>query len=323
MKTNVAVVVPNWNGEEFLAECLESLESQTQPAHLVVVDNGSEDKSVDILEQKFPNVEIVRLDRNYGFAGGVNRGIETAIENGSELIALFNNDAVADRNWLKGLVAAANQHPEAGIVTGKLLRDDKKHIDSVGAAYSTWGMPFPIGRGEIDKGQYETGQHVFAGTGGASLYRMSLFKKIGLFDEDFFAYFEDDDISFRAQLAGISVWYEPKAVAYHRVSATTSKLGTFTRYHSVKNFVYLYCKNMPGSLFWKYKPAMLIWLLRMGLGSLKHGGFGAYCKALWVAFVKMPSTLSKRRHIQKNRTVSPQHIDALLHHGKPPKRQSS
>ncbi len=319
MKTNAMIVVPNWNGEEYLSECLRSLEKQTLSSNIIVVDNGSHDGSVQMVEKNFPHTELICLKENRGFDGGVNAGIKRAMKHGSEYIALFNNDAIASNTWLESLVDCMNAHPEAGIVTGKLMRADKKHIDSTGEFYSTWGMPFPRGRNEVDEGQYDKEQPVFAGTGGASLYRTQLLREIGLFDENFFAYFEDVDIGFRAQLAGWSVRYTPKAVAYHHVGGTSSKLGSFTRYHSIKNFILLYNKNMPGWLFWKYKPLFLVQLLRLLAGSIRDKQTIVFIKALARALRLMPNTLSTRRHIQKSRKINTREVSRMFHRGRPPK----
>lgn len=314
----VAIVVPNWNGKKFIGRCLESLKKQSTSANIVVADNGSSDGSVEYIKANFPKVYVLELDKNYGFAGGVNRGIEHAISQKADFVALFNNDAVADKDWLKRLLNSAD-NKNIGIVTGKLMRSDKKHIDSTGEFYSIWGLPFPRGRNEVDRGQYDEPGEVFAASGGASLYRVKMLKQIGLFDEDFFAYFEDVDISFRAQLAGWKIMYTPGAIAYHRVGATSSKLGSFTRYHSVKNFILLYKKNMPGILFWKYKPLFFIQLVRMKLGSIRDVQFGAFLKGFFGALLLLPKTLLKRRKIQKNRQVSVEYIDSILYHKRPPK----
>lgn len=319
MKTNVFVVVPNWNGKNFLAACLGSLEKQTVKARLLVVDNCSSDGSVAFLQKNFPNVELVLLPNNKGFAGGVNEGIKRAMQADAEYVALFNNDAVADETWLEKLVACATTHPRSGIVTGKLMRDDKKHIDSTGDFYSTRGLPFPRGRNHVDKGQYDKGAYVFGASGGASLYRVKTLKDIGLFDEQFFAYFEDVDISFRAQLAGWKVRYTPEAVAYHRIGGTSSRLGAFSRYHSVKNFVLLYTKNMPGWLYVKYLPLFLLQLVRMLLGSLRDGQIITFVSAVAKAVLLLPATLKARRDIQKKRVVSTKDVLDILYRDKPPK----
>lgn len=319
MKTKVVVVIPNWNGQDFIVECLRSLEKQTLKPKIVVVDNGSVDDSVQIIKDMFPGVELLLQKTNLGFAGGVNKGIAWAIKNDYEYVALFNNDAVASKDWLKNLVNAGDNHKETGIITGKFMRMDKKHIDSTGDFYTVWGIPFPRGRNQLDTGQYDTAEYVFGATGGASLYRTAMLKEIGLFDERFFAYYEDVDISFRAQLAGWKVWYEPGAIAYHHVSATSARLGGFSRYHSTKNFTLLFNKNMPGSLFWKYKPLFLYGLLRMLGGAIRDHHIGSFIKGVVKSFVLLPNTHQQRKKIQGNLTVSTEYIDSILYKGKPPK----
>ncbi len=311
------VIVPNWNGEDYIAECLTSLRKQSLRPHIIVVDNGSSDSSVERIKKDFPEVELLEFPDNAGFAGGVNRGIRPALEAGYEFIALFNNDAVAGKDWLKHLVQTAQAQPKAGIVTGKFMKMDKKHFDSTGDFYSTWGMPFPRGRNQIDRGQYNTAGPVFSATGGASLYRAKTLREIGLFDEDFFAYFEDVDISFRAQLAGWQVWYEPRAVAYHHVGRTSSRMGSLARYHSIKNCMLLYDKNMPGWLYWKYLPLFLAQLTRIQLGAIRDRQFGVFTKAFFAAARLSPSTFAKRQRIQAKRRVPLSYIDALLYHGRP------
>lgn len=319
MKTNVVVVIPNWNGEDFIAECLASLKEQSLKHDVIVVDNGSVDSSVNIIEASFSHVRVLRFDDNAGFAGGVNRGIRPALNEQYEYIALFNNDAFADKHWLSNLVQAAEKHPEAGIVTGKFMRMDKKHVDSTGDCYSIWAMPFPRGRNEIDNGQYDTAEYVFSGTGGASLYRASMLEEIGLFDEEFFAYYEDVDISFRAQLYGWKVWYQPTAIAYHHVSGTSSKLGEFSRFHATKNFYMLYAKNMPARLYWKYGLLFLVQAVRLLGSSILLGHGLIHIKGVLRAFANSPHITRERLRNQRGRKVSTKEIDALLYKHRPPK----
>lgn len=315
----IFVVIPNWNGADLIADCLKSLEKQTLKPKIVVVDNGSVDESVAIISKQFPNLHLIKLSHNTGFAGGVNSGIEYALGQGADAIALFNNDAIATPSWLQGLVTAMHLDDKTGIVTGKLMRDDRTHIDSTGDFYTSRGMPFPRGRNQKDTGQFDVAEPVFGASGGASLYRSRLLREIGFFDEDFFAYYEDVDISFRAQLAGWHIWYTPAAVAYHHVSSTSSKLGNFSRFHSIKNFIYLYNKNMPTLLYWKYLPLYLLQLARMFVGSLRDMIPHVFIKAVLVATLKTPGTLSKRLRIQKQRQVSPALIDSQLIKSRPPK----
>lgn len=319
MKTRVAVVIPNLNGGDFIANCLNSLEKQSVKPHILVVDNGSADSSVGIINNSFPGVELLTFKDNAGFSGGVNRGLRPLLKQSYDYIALLNNDAVVDKDWLKELLRAAEKNKKLGIITGKFMRMDKKHIDSTGDMLSTRGMPFPRGRNQKDSQDFNDPGLVFGATGGASLYNTKMLNQIGLFDEDFFAYFEDVDISFRAQLAGWKVWYQPTAIAYHHVGGTSSKMGNFARFHTIKNFMMLYNKNMPGWLFWKYKPLFFYQLIRIKLGALRDGDFGVFLSAFWAATKLCPSTIKKRRAIQKTRKVSSKYINSILFHGRPPK----
>lgn len=315
----VAVIIPNWNGGEWVTEALDSLEEQTfKDFKIIVVDNGSTDGSNRLIKRRYPGVEIIQLDRNYGFAGGVNRGIETALAEKTEFIALFNNDAVAEQNWLKWLIESAETNPLIGAVGSKQLRGDRQTIDSTGDFYSVWGLPFPRGWGELDSGQYDDKVKIFAAPGAACLYRAEMLRQVGSLDEDFFAYWEDVDLSFRARLAGWKVTFQPKAIIYHRVNATSANMGHFARYHTSKNFVYLYLKNMPGWLAWKYLPRFLGGFAMMSANSILRGQGAAMLQAWTQIILKFPATLAKRHRIQKGRRVKPSEIDRLLYRQIPP-----
>lgn len=314
----IFVVIPNWNGADMIAAALKSLEKQTQKHHVVVVDNGSIDASVEIIEQEFPSVHLIKLPVNTGFSGGVNTGIRYALDQDADAIALLNNDAVAEKNWLKELVMLMSNKPEAGIVTSKIARSDKKHLDSTGDFYSAWGTAFPRGRDEADNGQYETAEEVFAASGGASLYRTELFMQVGLFDQDFFAYYEDVDISFRARLAGWKVWYQPKAVVYHEVGATSSKIHDFGTYHGLKNIFFLSYKNLPLSLLIWQLPKRAVYYIGLHARAWTLGKPVASLKALGMVIVLLPKKTFERWKIQSKRTVSAKDIDALIYHDLPP-----
>jgi GT2 family glycosyltransferase len=245
--TKVAVVIPNWNGKDELPKCLDSLQAQTVQRRIIVVENGSTDGSGELVTSLYPGITLLPQSKNLGFAGGVNAGIRYALEQDFEYIALLNNDAVADRNWLRELMGTLEHNPKAGIATCKFMTIDKKHLDSTGDIYTTWGLPYPRGRGEPVNEAYDKDTKVFGASGGASLYRASMLLQIGLFDEDFFAYYEDIDISFRAQLAGWKVLYNPRAIAYHQIGATSSKKKGFTTYQTLKNYPWVITKNVPGS----------------------------------------------------------------------------
>lgn len=315
-----AVVIPNWNGAHFLADCLSSLAAQSQPATVIVVDNGSTDGSAELVRSRFPEVTLVELSRNRGFAGAVNAGIRCALPDKVEYVALLNNDAVAEPGWLERLIATADAHPEAGIVASKLLLEDGVYIDSTGDFYSSWGWAYPRGRDEVDSGQYDgpDAREVFCGSGGASLFRAAMLDDVGLFDEDYFAYLEDQDLGFRAQLMGWKARYEPGAVAHHRLMGTSATIGNFGRYQAIRNCIYLYVKNMPAPLCWKYLPKFLLGLALMAANDLRRRRFRAIAGAYLEAVRRLPSMLGKRRQIQAGRRVDPAFIDSILIHPLPP-----
>lgn len=319
MKMKVAVVIPNWNGADMLVQSIKTLQAQTYAHTLVVVDNGSVDNSVELVETNFPDAVLLKNPVNLGFAGGVNTGIRYALKENFDAIALFNNDAQADQKWLEYLVQNLEDYPEVGIVTCKFMSLDKTHLDSTGDIYTTWGLPYPRGRDEKAGDQYDSDPWVFGASGGASLYRSAMLHQIGLFDEDFFAYYEDVDISFRAQLAGWKARYEPKAKAYHATSSTGSKIKGFFTYQTIKNYPFVFWKNVPMGLM----PVMLPrFVLAYGVFTLK-GLFTPHrtwftLKGLFVTTVLVPKKLWQRRLIMKTRKVSNDYIRSILTWDLPP-----
>jgi GT2 family glycosyltransferase len=315
-----AVVIPSWNGARFLRDCLRSVAAQTHPAMVIVVDNASTDGTRELVRGAFPEVTLLSLPSNRGFAGAVNAGIQHALRAGVDYVALLNNDAHAEPHWLERLLATAEAHPEAGIVTSKLLLADGVHIDSTGDFYSSWGWAYPRGRGEVDAGQYD-GPHlreVFCGTGGASLLRARMLADVGLFDEDYFAYLEDQDLGFRAQLRGWKARYEPRAVAYHRMMGTSAALGHFGRYQAIRNCIFLYVKNLPAPLCFKYLPKFLLGLALMAANDVRRRRFGAIAGAYLDAISRLPAMLRKRHRVQAGRRVEVSYIDSILVHPLPP-----
>jgi GT2 family glycosyltransferase len=258
----------------------------------VVVDNGSRDDSVAYIREKYPSVHLIEHAHNKGFAGGVNAGIRWAIHNGFEFVALLNNDAVAEQDWLKHLLATLDSNPEVGIATPKFLDSNKEHFDSTGDIYTTWGLPYPRGRGEPVSDKYDSQTEIFGASGGASLYRAKMLEDIGLFDEDFFAYYEDVDLSFRAQLAGWKVRYVPTALAYHEVGATSALVKGFTTYQALKNYPWMLWKNVPLSLLPTILPRFLLAYNAVFWSSVAKGRGWPALKGSFVSLVLLPKKLA-------------------------------
>ncbi len=315
---SAAVVIPNWNGRQDLPACLDSLREQTVPIEIVVVENGSSDGSAEMLRMSYPDVTVLAQPVNLGFAGGVNVGLRYAMHRGHEYVALLNNDAIAAPTWVEHLVAEMSRDEGVGMVASKFLTMDGTRIDSTGECYSTWGLPFPRGRGEERLDAYDAHTELFGASGGSTLYRTEMLRDIGLFDEDFFAYFEDVDLSWRAHLRGWRVRLAPAAVAYHRIGATSGRLPGFTTYQTLKNLPWVVAKNVPRRYLSTVVPRLaLAYTLTFWRAVLRgHGGIAV--KGAVVATVKFPGKLAARRAIQRGRLIDDEAVGRLLTWDLPP-----
>lgn len=320
---SVLIVVLNWNGLDDTENCLKSLHKQTYSNYkIALVDNGSvelnTEQRLNTLKETYGDLlHILRNKTNLGFDGGVNTGIRYGLTHGLKHIALFNNDAVAEPDWLERLVTASNKQG-SHITTGLLLHEDGTTIDSSGDWYTTWGLPFPRSRDEPTENAPHAG-FIFGGSGGASLYNVELFKNIGLFDETFFAYYEDVDISFRALLAGYKAYYEPAAVAYHKQGATSSKIPGFAVKQTMKNLPLLFIKNVPTSMLipigLKFWPAYYLILGNALLSPNFTAALTGYIQGIWHFWTH---AIPARIKIQSNKKVSDQIIRNLLVNDLPP-----
>jgi GT2 family glycosyltransferase len=316
---DIAIIVLNWNGREFLKICLDSLRTQTfKGFKVILVDNGSTDGSVEFVRENYPEVAVIALDKNYGFAKGNNVGIEEALKNKDiKYIALLNNDTEATPYWLGELIQALDNNTDVGFCTSKMLRFyNRQIIDEAGHAFCRYGFAYKIGVGEEDKGQYDNFRMVFGACAGAVMYRRAMLEEIGLFDEDFFAYCEDIDLDFRAQLQGYKCLYVPTAVIYH-IGGGTAKWGSAKCiYLSNRNRITVLLKNMPLFLFLKnffgilwveLKTAIQVIFLKPHRRIMLKGGIDA--------LRQLPKTLKKRRKIQQSRKVSNKYIESLFIEG--------
>ncbi|MBA2441854.1 MAG: glycosyltransferase family 2 protein [Rubrobacter sp.] len=309
----ITIVIPNWNGRRLLEACLASLREQSfRDFETLVVDNGSTDGSVELVELEFPEARVVTLEENRGFSAAVNRGIE---ESGSELVALLNNDTEQDPGWLAALVRAAEGHPEAGSFASKLLDAGERGVlDGAGDALRRSGLPYRLGHGEADRGRYDSLSPVFGACAAAALYRRAMLEDVGRFDEDFFAYCEDADLSFRAQLAGYRCLYVPGAVVYHVGSAssggkrspTAVRLGT-------QNGLNVLVKNLPAPLVPRLAPFILAGQVsRLVMTTRSTDTLRANLAGYAGVWRLLPEMLRKRRGVQARRRVSNAYVRRLL-----------
>ena len=216
-------------------------------------------------------------------------------------------------DWLASLCTALDKHPELGFCASKILfLGPSQVINAVGDAYSPWHSPRNIGVGQVDYGQYETVRKVFGACAAASIYRRSMFDEIGLFDEDFWAYYEDVDISFRAQLYGYQCLYVPTAVVYHVGSGTAGHLSPRVVYFLRRNFLFLIVKNMPWKLMLKYLIPMIGLQVGLDITYILRGHMKSVVKARLDALKGLPKMWRKRRKIQQDRRVSDAYLESLF-----------
>lgn len=308
----ISVIIPNWNGVRFLRGCLDSLRAQTyRDFEIIVVDNASTDESVPLIEREYPEVVLVKLARNLGLTGGVNAGIKVAK---GEIIALLNNDAEAHPDWLSELKSALDRWPTAGSAASKMLLYDRREIiNSAGDFYGVDGMPENRGVWQKDVGQFEREEPVFGGCGGAVAYRRTMLEQIGLFDESLFMYCEDVDLAWRAQLAGWTCIYVPRAIVYHRLSATGG--GIIASYYTGRNCIYVLAKNYPTSLLKRYWPRIVAAQCKVAWDALRAWrgeAARARLRGQLAGLLALPQAIRARRTVQSHRVVSDEYLLSIL-----------
>lgn len=310
----ISIIILNWNGKHLLDGCLWALRSQTfRDFEVILVDNGSTDGSDIFVRSNYPEVRLVTLGSNLGFCGGNNQGVKVA--NG-EYIFFLNNDTEVAATMLDELAkVAVSDPPQVGSWAVKMMRYDKRNvIDNRGCGYSAFGTGYQIGAGQIDDGSEQDNglEWVFGPSGGAGCYRRSVLDEIGLFDEDFFFNNEDVDLSFRSQLAGYQCHYVPSAVVYHHGSATGGATSDRTIYYIHRNKEWVFFKNMPGFLMWKYLPFHLAYSTAWVALWVFKGKAKVIFRAKWDALSKWRAVLKKRQLIQSKRQADISCLDGLI-----------
>lgn len=312
-KQTASVVVPNWNGINLLETSLSSLIKQTFiKREIILVDNGSTDGSVEYVRKNFPEVKVIALDKNYGFAKAVNMGIKASK---GKYIILINNDTETEKNCIKYLVEAADKHLNVGFVAAKILNFyNRDTIDSVGDYIDEVGHANNFGLGEKDGPKFNREGYIFLATGGGALFKRDIFDKVGLLDEKYFAYFEDVDLCLRAQLLGFKGWYEPKALIYHIHKATSSKNPALLEYLQFRNLTLTIIKDFPSEVIFKKWRWLKIVLVHFNtiFYQLKNGfWWPPFLADLWI-LSRLPLLIIDRIGIQSNMKVSPEYIESFL-----------
>lgn len=309
-------MIVNYNGGEYLHTCLDSLIRQTlKPKRILVMDNASTDGSLQACEAAYPQVEFHRMNANLGFARANN--LAAALCTDCEWLALLNPDARAAPNWLASLADSADRHPDVAMFACCMLSaSHPEYVDDLGLACNTNGIAWPRYRGSLLDTVAQQTHEVFAPSGGAALYRRSVFVAAGGFDEQFFCYYEDVDLGFRLRLYGHRCLSVPEAVVHHASSALTGgPQSDFTVYHAHRNMVWTYFKNMPSGYLWRHLPMHLLINLAIVISFARKGRGGLLLRAKWHALCALPSMLRARRGIQTQMQAEPGTVIAAMDPG--------
>lgn len=310
MSPDVSIVIVSWNGRRFLDDCLKAAAAQEGvDAEIVLVDNGSSDGTAAYVRARFPDVRLVALGENRGFAGGNNAG---AREARGQYLAFLNNDTVADPGWLRALRGGLDAPSRFLLATSRIVyMHDPSVIDSAGDGAFRWGGAFKRHHGDRADTAARA-MEVFGVCGAACLIPKGVFDEIGGFDEDFFVSHEDVDLSYRARLRGYRCRYVPEAVVRHHGSATIGAISRLGVFHGQRNLEWVFLKNTPGWLLFRTLPGHMVYNAAAAAHFARRGLLLTFLKAKAAALWGVPSTLRKRAAVQRARTIGTAELEPYL-----------
>lgn len=271
------MIIPNYNGIRYLENCLRSL--QGEDALVVVVDNGSTDGSYEMIGEKFPEVKTIRFSENTGFCRAVNAGIAVSA---TKYVIFLNNDTEVEPGFVRALEDALEENEKIFSGSAKVLSmQERDKIDDAGDLYCALGWAFAIGKGKPEK-DYQKRADIFSACGAAAIYRKSILNRIGVLDENHFAYLEDVDLGYRAQIYGYRSVFVPEARVLHAGSASSgSRYNRFKVDLTARNSIYLIYKNMPSLQIAINLPFFLIGFGIKALFFTRKGMGKTYLCGLW------------------------------------------
>jgi len=299
----ISVIILNYDGRQWLPVCLDALAAQRDAPEFetILVDNGSSDGSVDFVRTTYPHVRVIETGTNLGFAAGNNAGVSDAH---SAWLAFLNNDTQAEPTWLAQLAREAEAHPECALITSRLVyMDDPSIADSAGDGYLRAGGAFKHGHG-APVSAFASSHEVFGACGGAFMIRRDAFEALGGFDPRFFMLYEDVDLSYRARLRGMRVWYAASAIVRHAGSGSLGTVSPAAVFYGQRNLEWTWIKNTPRSLLLATAVPHAIYALAGLLHYIRIGRGGAALRGKWAAVRGLPQVLADRRSIQASRTAA-------------------
>lgn len=286
-KPIVSIIIPTWNGKHLLNTCLESLKN-IDSIVVIIVDDKSDDDTVLWLAEAYPSATVIRQPVRRGFAAAVNAGIRAC---NTPYIALLNNDAVAEPEWIVASVRALTSMPTYAVCVPKIVyTDHQSTINSVGVYLKWYGASGDIGIGEPDDGRFSSYAEVFGFTGCAVVFRREVFVKVGLFDEWLEAYGEDLDWTLRARKQGLRFIFCPDARVRHRGGATFGRRSQRAVFLQSRNSVVVLAKHLPMSSFVRNAPGLVAFnIYQVMVNVLRRRGYAALLgkvHGLWHAWAR-------------------------------------
>jgi GT2 family glycosyltransferase len=312
----VSIIIVNWNGLHHLKKCLPTLKKISYPNYeVILVDNASKDKSIEYVKRFYPKIKLILNSENLGFAGGNNVGYQKAT---GKYVLFLNNDTEVTKDFLNKLAEKLEEDDSIGGVQSKIRSIIYRNkLDSVGAFLTNTGFLYHLGYLQRDLKKYDSTTDLYTAKGACMLFRKNVIDKVGLFDEKFFAYFEETDFCHRVWLAGYSIKYAPESVIYHLIGGTSNKMpNAFIQFHSFKNRINSYLKNLGKTELWKILPTHIILCELAAIGFIFRGRFDLFLainKAFYWNISNWHETMKERKKIQtKMRKVSDKSIMPLL-----------
>lgn len=308
------IVILNWNGRKHLERFLPTLVENTPEAEIVIADNGSTDDSLLFVKDRFPQVAIITMERNFGFAEGYNRALKQ-VE--ADYFLLLNSDVDVPAGWIAPLIETLDTHPEVAAVSPKIRSfAEPERFEYAGAAggfIDCLGYPFCRGRIldsiETDEGQYDDAREVFWASGACMLVRSEVFRKLGGFDADFFAHMEEIDFCWRAQLAGYKIRVDPRSMVFHVGGGTLPNDNPQKIYLNFRNNLCMLFKNLSPYTFW---PVLFTRMVLDGAAAIIFllQGKPAFFKKVFRAhldFHKQRKSLHRKRRIIQQQCMARPH----------------
>lgn len=308
VKGLVSILIVNWNGKDHLKNCLSSLKKiDYKNTEIIIVDNGSTDGSLEYVKSRYPKIQLIKNSSNLGFSKANNQGIKKAR---GEYVLLLNNDTKVRHDFLTTLVKKISSDPTLGAVQPKILHWEKPgQLDSIGSFLTHTGFLFHYGFEAMDSKKLDKEIKLFSGKGSCLLFKKKVLDKIGYFNEDFFAYFEETDLCWRLWLAGYYLLYIPQAVIYHKTWGTTKKLPqSFIVFHSFRNRVSSLIINLGRFNLFLILPIHLVICIFIAVSYFLTGKFKNGFAIIWSllsAIKNLGKILEKRSYVQsKTRKLS-------------------